>query len=96
MAGLSSGWDRLLVRGAIEHARFSIFYFKGDRLLGADTVNHPSEHMQVRKLLAAGVSFADAPLEDPGFDLKTLIQPATAGKPSPARPVPAPTTSRPT
>ena len=31
MAGRSSGYDHVVIRGAIEERKFSAFYFRGDR-----------------------------------------------------------------
>ncbi len=52
IAGLSSGYDRTELEGDYDEGRFALKYFLGDRLLAADTVNAPREHMMARKTLA--------------------------------------------
>lgn len=55
IAGLSQGYDRVVLRGASDTGRsFAAFYFNGDRLLAVDAVNRPREFMLARKALAAG------------------------------------------
>jgi len=78
MAGLSGGYDKLVVRGSIDERRFSVCYFRGERLAAVDTVSRPQDHMLARKLLAAEVSLTVAQAQDPAFDLKSLL--ATRGE----------------
>ena len=76
MVGISFGHDERVLRGDLENGRFSVFYFKGGRLLAIDSVNRPSDHMAGRKLLAAGTGLTPAQAADEGFDLKTAASPA--------------------
>jgi 3-phenylpropionate/trans-cinnamate dioxygenase ferredoxin reductase subunit len=70
MVGISFGHDERVLRGDPEDGRFSVFYFKGGRLLAIDSVNRPSDHMAGRKLLAAGTSLTPVQAADEAFDLK--------------------------
>jgi 3-phenylpropionate/trans-cinnamate dioxygenase ferredoxin reductase subunit len=72
MAGLSAGHDAHAVRGSTEEGRFSVFYFRRDRLIAVDSVNRPAEHMLARKLIAARSALSPAQAADAGFDLKAL------------------------
>jgi len=55
IAGLSQGFNRVVMRGASASGRsFAAFYFDGDRLLAVDAVNRPKEFMAVRRALAQG------------------------------------------
>jgi 3-phenylpropionate/trans-cinnamate dioxygenase ferredoxin reductase subunit len=55
IAGLSQGFNRVVMRGTSESGRsFAAFYFDGDRLLAVDAVNRPKEFMAVRRALAQG------------------------------------------
>ena len=54
IAGLSQGHDRVLVRGSPSGRSFSVLYVRGGRLIAADTVNAPRDHLALRKLIAAG------------------------------------------
>jgi 3-phenylpropionate/trans-cinnamate dioxygenase ferredoxin reductase subunit len=73
MAGLPQPGDLTVLRGAMEADRFSVFFLRGGRLVAAQSVNRPAEHMLARKLIAAGVQPAAAQLADEGFDLKHLL-----------------------
>lgn len=55
IAGLSSGYDRVVARGDLSQGRSgALFYFKGERLLAVDAMNSPREFMMARKALGAG------------------------------------------
>jgi 3-phenylpropionate/trans-cinnamate dioxygenase ferredoxin reductase subunit len=73
MAGLSGGSDRLVTRGDPAIRKFSIFYFRGDRLIGVDSINRPGDHMMGRKLLTTSVRVTSDQAADESFDLKSLI-----------------------
>lgn len=70
MAGLCRPGDECLVRGDMAGERFSVFHLRAGRVAAVQSVNRPAEHMQARKLIAAGASPTAAQLEDPGFDLR--------------------------
>ena len=73
MAGLSAGADQWALRGAMDDGAFSLYHFRGQRLLAVDSVNATREHLQARKLLDAGVSPTPAQAADPAFDLSSLL-----------------------
>jgi len=73
MAGLSMGADQWAVRGDMAGGTFSVYHFKGDKLLAVDSVNASKDHLQARKLLDAGVSPTRAQVADTGFDLAGLL-----------------------
>ena len=71
IAGLSQGFDRVVLRGASTSGRsFAAFYFSGERLLAVDAVNRPKEFMAVRRALAAGHSADPAKLADESIDIQ--------------------------
>lgn len=72
MAGLGAGHDLQAVRGSIEDHKFSVFYFKGSRLLAVDSVNRFGDHVAARKILAAGTPLTREQAGDESADLKTL------------------------
>lgn len=73
MAGLSMGADHWAVRGDIASGSFTVYHFKGDQLLAADSINASRDHLQARKLLDAGVSPTPQQAGDAGFDLNSLL-----------------------
>jgi 3-phenylpropionate/trans-cinnamate dioxygenase ferredoxin reductase subunit len=52
---------------------FTVYHFKGEQLIAADSVNASKDHLQVRKLLDAGVSPTREQAGDVGFDLASLL-----------------------
>lgn len=56
MAGIAQGYDTTVLRGTIESQKFSVFYFKNEKLIAVDSLNRPADHLAARKLLQAGIS----------------------------------------
>ncbi|EON90851.1 ferredoxin reductase [Marinobacter lipolyticus SM19] len=53
IAGLSQGYDQIVIRGTTDSGRsFATFYFRERQLIAADCVNRPSEFMLAKKLLS--------------------------------------------
>ena len=73
IAGLSQGYDDIVIRGDIEASRsFAAFYFKGERLLAVDAVNSPREFMLARMSLSKGMTLDKTLLTDAEMDLKQI------------------------
>jgi 3-phenylpropionate/trans-cinnamate dioxygenase ferredoxin reductase subunit len=72
MAGISSGHDRVVLRGSAESRKFSVFYFRGEKLIAIDSINRPVDHMMGRKLIAAGAPVTPELAADENADLKKL------------------------
>lgn len=71
IAGLNTGYDRVIVRdagGARSH-----WYFAGETLLAVDAMNDPRGFMIGRRLIEAGRSADPARIADPETDLKSLL-----------------------
>ena len=74
IAGLSDGFDTIIVRGDPDGSRnFAAYYFKGDRLLAVDAVNAPRDFMLARMALSKGKTLDRAILAQPDADLKAAI-----------------------
>ena len=71
IAGLNTGYDRVVVRQA--EAR-SHWYFAGDRFLAVDALNDPRAFMVGKRLLEAARSPDPDAVADPQTDLKTLLR----------------------
>jgi 3-phenylpropionate/trans-cinnamate dioxygenase ferredoxin reductase subunit len=72
IAGLNTGYDRIVTRGP-DGAAVSFWYFKGDRLLAVDAMNDPRAYMVGKRLLETGRSADPAALRDPATNLKSLL-----------------------
>lgn len=81
IAGLSSGHDRIVVRGEPASRKFAAFYLREGRLLAVDAVGMPMEFMGSRQLIPRGASPDPEALADPSVSMKSIVDahPATAG-----------------
>jgi 3-phenylpropionate/trans-cinnamate dioxygenase ferredoxin reductase subunit len=82
MAGISSGYDRVVTRGSTESRKLSVFYYRGGKLLAIDSINRPIDHIVGRKILASGTPVTPEQAADESVDLKKLEQAANAGRTS--------------
>ena len=74
MAGLSGGYDDIVLRGDPESGRqFSAFYLREGRLIAADCVSRPQDFMFAKKLIAADALPDAAKLADAEVPLKELV-----------------------
>ena len=75
IAGLSEGYDDIVIRGDIKNSQsFAAFYFNDEKLLAVDAVNSPREFMLARMTLSKSKSLDKRLLVDSEMDLK-LIRP---------------------
>jgi 3-phenylpropionate/trans-cinnamate dioxygenase ferredoxin reductase subunit len=71
IAGLSTGYDDVVIRGDIQTGRsFAAFYFKGDRFIAVDAVNAPRDFMFGKMSLTKGVNIDKVKLADGNTALK--------------------------
>ncbi|WP_334194929.1 NAD(P)/FAD-dependent oxidoreductase [Pararhodobacter sp.] len=71
IAGLNTGYDRVVVREA--GAARSHWYYRGETFLAVDAMNDPRGYMVGKRLLEAGKSPDPAAVADPATELKTLL-----------------------
>ena len=76
MTGLSFDADNHVLRGDPDSGSFSVFHYKGEKLLSVDSVNSSRDHMVARKLLTAGVSPLVTQAADPDVNLMELARSA--------------------
>jgi 3-phenylpropionate/trans-cinnamate dioxygenase ferredoxin reductase subunit len=70
IAGLTTGHNRTVVRGDLDAGEFSVFCYRGETLLGIESVNRPADHAHARRILAAGRQVTPAQAADESFDLR--------------------------
>jgi 3-phenylpropionate/trans-cinnamate dioxygenase ferredoxin reductase subunit len=58
IAGLGDGADRVDQVGAPDDDRFSIYRYRGERLLSCESINSAREHLTMRRLLAGTTTLA--------------------------------------
>lgn len=83
IAGLSTGYDEIVLRGDPETGRgFACFYFAEGRLVAADCVNRAQEFMFSKRAIGEGLSPDRALLADPETPLASLLRAPSAGAPA--------------
>jgi len=70
IAGLTTGYQQVVLRGDYEKGEYSAFCYAGDKLLGIESINKPADHAFARRLLAAGRNVTPAEAADMSFDLR--------------------------
>ncbi|MBR1268564.1 FAD-dependent oxidoreductase [Bradyrhizobium sp. AUGA SZCCT0222] len=73
IAGLTTGYDQVVVRGDQGAGAFSAFCYKSGQLVGIESVNRAGDHMFGRRLLAANGSIGPEQAADSSFDLKSVL-----------------------
>ena len=64
IAGLSQGFDKVVIQGDTESSRrFAAFYFSDGKLIAIDAINSPREFALCRKALAAGEHLTEADVQ---------------------------------
>lgn len=73
IAGLTTGYDRVVLRGDPAKKAFSAFCYHGDKLLGIESINRAGDHMFGRRLQAMARSITPEQAADEKFDLKSAL-----------------------
>jgi 3-phenylpropionate/trans-cinnamate dioxygenase ferredoxin reductase subunit len=73
IAGLTTGYDRVVVRGDRAQRSFSAFCYKASQLVGIESVNRAADHVFGRKILGMNRSIEPEQAADLGFDLKAAL-----------------------
>ena len=72
IAGLSEGYDDVVLRGEPSGGRFACFYLQDGVLIAVDAINSPREFMQAKPLIANKARVDPALLENTEVSLKDL------------------------
>lgn len=73
IAGLTTGYDSVVLRGDLAQKAFSAFCYGGGKLLGIESVNRAGDHMFGRRLLGMDRSIEPEKAADQSFDLKKAL-----------------------
>lgn len=73
IAGLSAGYDDVVVRGEPGRETFSALYFRDDDLIAIDAINAPRDYMAVRRILELGGTVPREAAGDVRVELKSFI-----------------------
>ncbi|MGA7807115.1 NAD(P)/FAD-dependent oxidoreductase [Bradyrhizobium sp.] len=73
IAGLTTGYDRVVLRGDPAQKAFSAFCYREGKLVGIESVNRAGDHMFGRRLLPMDRSITPEQAADSKFDLKGAL-----------------------
>src|SRR5713101_1237725 len=73
IAGLTTGYDRVAVRGDRAQRSFSAFCYKSGQLVGIESINRAADHVFGRKILGMHRSIEPEQAADLSFDLKAAL-----------------------
>ena len=73
IAGLSEGYDDVVIRGNPADRSFACLYLRGGKLIATDAVNSPKDFVQSKALIAAKSSVDPEQLRDSDVQLKDLV-----------------------
>jgi 3-phenylpropionate/trans-cinnamate dioxygenase ferredoxin reductase component len=73
IAGLTTGYDRVVVRGDRAERSFSAFCYKAGQLVGVESINRASDHVFGRRILGLNRSIEPEQAADTSFDLKAAL-----------------------
>jgi 3-phenylpropionate/trans-cinnamate dioxygenase ferredoxin reductase subunit len=72
IAGLSEGYDDVVIRGNPAERSFSCLYLRDGRLIAVDAINAPRDFVQSKQLIADRAEIARERLADPATPLKDI------------------------
>lgn len=73
IAGLATGYDRVVDRSPADPAKFSQLFYRGDRLIAAECINAPLDFMIVRQALTKRINLSAEAAADAAVPLKELL-----------------------
>jgi 3-phenylpropionate/trans-cinnamate dioxygenase ferredoxin reductase subunit len=73
IAGLTTGYDQVVLRGDPAQKAFSAFCYRAGKLVGIESVNRAGDHMFGRRFLGLDRQLAPDQAADQGFDLKKAL-----------------------
>ena len=73
IAGLNSGYDRVVVRAGVKQGTQSVWYYRQAELLAIDAMNDARAYLTGKRWIEAGVSPLAVAIADSTTDLKSLV-----------------------
>lgn len=78
IAGLSTDYDTIVLRGDPKDRKFAAFYLRNGALIAVDAVNSPPEFLASKKLIMTGAKIPPAMLSDTSIPMKDIAATAAA------------------
>lgn len=73
IAGLSAGYDAVVLRGDPVVEKFTVLYYRDGQLIAADCVNQPAEFLAIKHALAKGQTIPPEAAADTSVPLKQSV-----------------------
>lgn len=80
IAGISTGYDQVVLRGDPDSESFSVLYYAEGDLLACDSVNAVADYLAVRRALEHGINIPSAIAADSSTPLKAALVPTSLVK----------------
>ena len=77
IAGLSQGYDQVVIRGSVEEHAFACLYLRDGQLIAIDAINRPKDFIQSKAIIASHLKIPADCLADAATDLKVLAEQTT-------------------
>jgi 3-phenylpropionate/trans-cinnamate dioxygenase ferredoxin reductase subunit len=77
IAGITTLADHVHAVGSREAGKIVAYCFRGDRLIGIEAVNSPSEYLLGRRMLEHDVTIVRADVERRDFDFRSHLKAAS-------------------
>lgn len=74
IAGLSQGFDDMIMRGQIEDRKFAVFYFRNERLIAVDAINSAPEFLASKTIIMSGRPVRSLPFDDQNVSMKDIAK----------------------
>ncbi len=73
IAGISTGYDRVVLRGDPAERKFAAYYLRDSRLIAVDAINSPKDFLLGKRLVAQRATVSPQRIEDTTADLASEI-----------------------
>jgi 3-phenylpropionate/trans-cinnamate dioxygenase ferredoxin reductase subunit len=73
IAGISQGYDEIVIRGDPGGKSFAVYYLAGGIVIAVDAINSPRDFLAGKKIVGAKIAIASAALADPKTDVAALV-----------------------
>ncbi len=74
IAGLNTGYDRIITRSSADSSCKSFWYYNGAQLIAVDAMNDPRAYMVGKRLIDSGKTADPEAVSDPTTELKDLLK----------------------
>ena len=74
IAGLNTGYDKVIIRNNIKDMSLSHWYFKSEKLISVDAINDPRSYMIGKRIIENNIPVSPEIISDINYDLKKLLR----------------------